>query len=154
MQSWAIKDLILAAKLCHTNCETCFGATDSDCLSCAAGFYLQGNVCLNACNPGYYTISDQRLCSQTCPSGYYALTSNFSCLRCSDGCLVCTNTQICQAWADNRDQNEQKNGFTSKLEFWILLIVVLVLLAVYIAYRCVRKRCRKEEEEEEVEVTN
>ena len=44
VQSWGIKDLIVAAKMCHSRCDTCFAGTDSDCLSCAVGFYLQGNV--------------------------------------------------------------------------------------------------------------
>ena len=46
VQAWGIKELIVAEKLCHARCATCFGATDSDCLTCASGYYLQGNVCL------------------------------------------------------------------------------------------------------------
>jgi len=29
------------------------------------------------------------------------------------------------------------------LEFWILLIVVVVLVTAYVTYRCCRKRCKK-----------
>ena len=85
-------------RLCHSRCATCFAATDSDCLSCGVGFYLQGNVCLDVCGNGYYTVADQRRCVQSCPSGYFADDVTKVCGNCQPGCNVCSSYQICQAW--------------------------------------------------------
>ena len=46
---WGIKDLLVVARLCHDECLTCYGALNSQCLSCAAGFYLEGNKCVAEC---------------------------------------------------------------------------------------------------------
>ena len=43
---WGIKDLLVVARLCHDECLTCYGALNSQCLTCAAGFYLEGNKCV------------------------------------------------------------------------------------------------------------
>jgi hypothetical protein len=145
LQSWGIKDLLLAAKMCHSACDLCFGPANSDCLSCALGFYLQGNVCLPACDLGYYKVDDQRLCVKTCPAGYYLDAPSKSCLHCAPGCLVCANAQLCQAWEDQPAKVD--NNWTDKMEFWILLIVIAVLVVAYVAYRIAKKCCRQEEEE-------
>ena len=57
VQSWGIKDLIIAVNTCNSFCATCFGPLDSDCLSCTTGYYLQGNVCLQSCEAGYLTVA-------------------------------------------------------------------------------------------------
>lgn len=67
VQWWGVKELIVAAKLCHAYCLTCYGANNSNCLSCAAGYYLQGNVCLPSCENGLYVVADARLCVSMCP---------------------------------------------------------------------------------------
>jgi len=80
--------LIIAAKLCHYNCLTCFAEKNSDCLSCRSGFYLQGNVCLPTCD-NMYAIYDSNICVSKCPSRYYANINAHGvkeCLNCPEGC--------------------------------------------------------------------
>ena len=150
MQAWGIKELIVAEKLCNSRCLTCFGATDNDCLSCASGFYLQGNVCVDACGSSYYTINDQKRCSQTCPSGYFADTANKLCNNCANGCLVCSSYQLCQAW--EHQSADEESMWQDKMEFWILLIVVLSALILFILYKIIKKALSSSSEKEAEEM--
>ncbi len=112
VQKWGIKELIVTAKMCHGYCETCYGGTNTNCLSCASGYYLQGNVCLPTCDLGLYSIADQRLCATTCPSSYFGTINSTNgakiCSPCSSGCLVCSSLDSCQAW-------ENQSAYTPNL---------------------------------------
>jgi len=104
IQWWGIKELIISAKLCHSYCSTCYGPNNSNCLSCASSYYLQGNVCLQTCDNSLYTLPAKNLCVSVCPEGYYSFINSTnqekSCLKCQSGCLLCSGPDICQAWSD------------------------------------------------------
>lgn len=102
VQFWGVKELIVAAKMCHAYCLTCYGASNSNCLSCASGYYLQGNVCLPECENHLYTVVDARLCLSICPAKYYptvdSITRQKQCLACAEGCAMCSSASVCMAW--------------------------------------------------------
>ncbi len=60
-----------------------------------------------------------------------------SCLNCPVGCLMCSSFGVCQAWSDH--EQYVPNLWKDKMEFWILLIIVLVVIVFYAIYRFMRK---------------
>lgn len=46
---WGLKDYVVVAKMCHIKCSTCFGPTEAECISCEAGYFLIGNLCVKNC---------------------------------------------------------------------------------------------------------
>lgn len=70
-------DNLLVCQECDaptSHCETC-KTTSSNCLSCVAGFYLNGNVC-----------------GVDCPANYFKDESARKCILCSSNCLECSLT--------------------------------------------------------------
>ena len=145
MMAWGIKELIVAAKLCHSYCQTCFDGTSSGCLSCASGYFLQGNVCVASCGASMYEVTDIRTCSTVCPTSYHAFvdsgTGIKSCQRCQSGCLICSGGSICQAWENQ--EAYVPDLWKDKMEFWILLIIVVSVALLFILYKVVTKLLRK-----------
>ncbi len=86
VQFWGIKELFVVTKDCHSYCITCFGALSSQCLSCAAGYYLQGNVCLQQCDPNFYIVLDTRICVSECPLRYFSNVDSNTLVK---QCLAC-----------------------------------------------------------------
>mgnify|MGYP001384196859 CR=1 FL=1 len=75
-----------ACGVCDCACATCFGPKNTQCDTCASGYYLQ---------PAGSAIK----CLETCPNGYYQNTGTYTCTPCATGCATCTggsNTQ-CQS---------------------------------------------------------
>ena len=99
IQAWGIKEILVTEYLCHSYCATCTGALVTECLSCATGFYLQGNTCVQSCDASSYAISDMRRCVGICPSQYYATTNTSSggleCMNCVSGCALCSSSSNC-----------------------------------------------------------
>ena len=151
MMSWGIKELIVAAKLCHPYCETCYDGTSSGCLSCASGYYLQGNVCRKSCNGDMYQISDLRSCVSTCPSYYYSYvdsnTNVKSCQKCQSGCMICSGSNICQAWENQ--EAYVPNTWSDKIQFWVLLIIVVLAILSFVIYKVIEKLMKKPNELQE-----
>ncbi|KAK0087632.1 hypothetical protein PV325_000511 [Microctonus aethiopoides] len=59
---------------CHESCETCAGAGQDSCLSCA---------------PAHLRVTDLAVCLQQCPEGYYENTENGTCVPCEANCASC-----------------------------------------------------------------
>uniref|UniRef100_A0A0C9QJY7 furin n=1 Tax=Fopius arisanus TaxID=64838 RepID=A0A0C9QJY7_9HYME len=59
---------------CHESCETCAGAGQDSCLSCA---------------PAHLRVTDLAVCLQQCPEGYYENTENSTCVPCEANCASC-----------------------------------------------------------------
>ncbi|XP_033231362.1 furin-like protease 2 isoform X2 [Belonocnema kinseyi] len=59
---------------CHESCETCAGAGQDSCLSCA---------------PAHLRVTDLAVCLQQCPEGYYENTENNTCVPCEANCASC-----------------------------------------------------------------
>ncbi|XP_074107008.1 furin-like protease 2 isoform X1 [Cotesia typhae] len=59
---------------CHESCETCAGAGQDSCLSCA---------------PAHLRVTDLAVCLQQCPEGYYENTENNTCVPCEANCGSC-----------------------------------------------------------------
>lgn len=70
-----------------------------------------------------------------------------SCLRCAVGCLMCSSFGVCQAWSDH--EQYVPNLWKDKMEFWILLIIVCVLVVFYGVYRFIRRTMAVNSELEE-----
>ncbi|XP_011405480.2 PREDICTED: furin-1-like [Amphimedon queenslandica] len=63
---------------CHSNCRTCDGPTDGECLSCShLKPYLDGYHCVQKCRSGYY------------------VNMHKACLPCSSQCTHCTDGSTC-----------------------------------------------------------
>ncbi|XP_043278342.1 furin-like protease 2 isoform X2 [Venturia canescens] len=59
---------------CHESCETCAGAGQDSCLSCA---------------PAHLRVTDLAVCLQQCPDGYYENSENNTCVPCEANCASC-----------------------------------------------------------------
>ncbi|CAO1381843.1 unnamed protein product [Diamesa hyperborea] len=59
---------------CHESCETCAGAGQDSCLTCA---------------PAHLYVTDLAVCLQTCPDGYYENYDNKTCVPCEANCASC-----------------------------------------------------------------
>nr|CAD7424203.1 unnamed protein product [Timema monikensis] len=59
---------------CHESCETCAGAGQDSCVTCA---------------PAHMRLSDLSVCLQQCPEGYYENTEQKSCIPCQPNCGSC-----------------------------------------------------------------
>jgi hypothetical protein len=86
--SWGISNLIIALLTCNLKCNTCFGPTPHQCLSCSNNSYLLGNTCVKQCP--VMAIPSLNLCVPSCPGGFYSVISTKTCSPCSKGCTVCT----------------------------------------------------------------
>ncbi|XP_015590676.1 furin-like protease 2 isoform X3 [Cephus cinctus] len=59
---------------CHESCETCAGAGQDSCLSCA---------------PAHLRVTDLAVCLQQCLEGYYENIENNTCVPCEANCASC-----------------------------------------------------------------
>lgn len=59
---------------CHESCETCAGAGQDSCLTCA---------------PAHLRITDLAICLQQCPEGYYENAEQNTCVPCEPNCGSC-----------------------------------------------------------------
>ncbi|XP_058978156.1 furin-like protease 2 isoform X2 [Musca domestica] len=59
---------------CHESCETCAGAGQDSCLTCA---------------PAHLHVTDLAVCLQVCPEGYYENYDNKTCVPCEANCGSC-----------------------------------------------------------------
>lgn len=59
---------------CHESCETCAGAGQDSCLTCA---------------PAHLHVIDLAVCMQVCPEGYYENYDNKTCVPCEANCASC-----------------------------------------------------------------
>lgn len=65
---------------CPISCLSCLSS--SQCLSCAPGYFLNGQQCLT-----------------NCPTGYYGDTGSNRCTLCNGNCTACTSASICNSCA-------------------------------------------------------
>ncbi|XP_050443201.1 furin-like protease 2 isoform X2 [Adelges cooleyi] len=59
---------------CHESCETCAGAGQDSCLTCA---------------PAHLRVTDLAVCLQQCPDGYFENTEEGTCVACGPNCGSC-----------------------------------------------------------------
>uniref|UniRef100_A0A336LJV0 furin n=1 Tax=Culicoides sonorensis TaxID=179676 RepID=A0A336LJV0_CULSO len=59
---------------CHESCETCAGAGQDSCLTCA---------------PAHLYVVDLAVCLQICPDGYFENYDNKTCIPCESNCASC-----------------------------------------------------------------
>ena len=88
-QAWGIRDIVIVLTTCHASCATCTAAASTNCITCAAGLYFSGTICISQC--AYYTMIDSKQCVISCPSYYYLNTINSFCEACPTGCPTCTS---------------------------------------------------------------
>lgn len=60
---------------CHESCETCAGAGQDSCLTCA---------------PAHLLVVDLAVCFQQCPDGYYEELDANACFPCAEHCYTCS----------------------------------------------------------------
>nr|CAD7425939.1 unnamed protein product [Timema monikensis] len=61
---------------CHESCETCAGAGQDSCLTCA---------------PAHMYVTDLAVCLQQCPEGYYEDSDRNLCVPCEPNCASCVD---------------------------------------------------------------
>ncbi|XP_065224139.1 furin-like protease 2 [Planococcus citri] len=59
---------------CHESCETCAGAGQDSCLTCA---------------PAHLRVTDLAVCLQQCPEGYFENQEERTCVPCESNCASC-----------------------------------------------------------------
>lgn len=64
-------------EVCHASCATCLDSTNSNCLTCSSGFFLQLNT------KGLYS------CLITCPIQTYKDLALLQCMPCGGDCFEC-----------------------------------------------------------------
>jgi hypothetical protein len=134
---WGIKDLTIGIRTCHSRCETCFGPKEGECISCALGYFLLGNLCVPQCK--YFALVEQRICTEKCPDGFFAIEANKTCGSCIKDCLICSNGSECSLWSkDKEGLIWEQNKF-----FWILLLIIGFLILIYLVWKLIiEKRFR------------
>ncbi len=75
-QVWGIRDITIVLNLCHASCATCTSYT-TNCLTCAAGLYFSGSICVSTCP--FYTQPDIAQCVLSCPNFYFLNKANNFC---------------------------------------------------------------------------
>lgn len=90
---------------CDPSCPTCDGSS-TNCFSCVAKYYLEGNTC-KKCSTGCASCQSGTICDSceihfhtdagacVCDDAYFP--SGESCLACSTGCTTCTDENTCTA---------------------------------------------------------
>ncbi|XP_066514007.1 proprotein convertase subtilisin/kexin type 5 [Hoplias malabaricus] len=67
-------------KKCFSACTTCTGSRSDQCSSC---------------KPGYHLDEETSSCVTSCADGYYLDHEENMCRKCSEGCVKCTSSSIC-----------------------------------------------------------
>ncbi|KAL4454732.1 hypothetical protein ABPG74_021937 [Tetrahymena malaccensis] len=108
---------------CHSNCQTCFGESELECLSCKNNSRLLNYECINICSDSQiwdyeasqckqfmpelktmycnYCISGQFChqgqCLDSCEEGFSTkvVESNVVCEKCQQNCLSCISPELC-----------------------------------------------------------
>ena len=136
VQYWGVKDLTIVSKVCSSRCDTCFGPGHADCVTCSAGFFLLGNLCVPQCER--FALPSIRTCVDECPTGFFGASSRL-CEVCQKDCLVCTSANSCEVWSDSKDGVVwERNKF-----FWILLIIIGFLILAFVIYKIIMKKYLK-----------
>jgi hypothetical protein len=144
--TWAVSNLAVVLSLCDPTCLTCSGAAATNCLSCAAGLFLQGSVCILSCP--YYTMTSSRECLTSCPALYFSNPYNSACELCPTGCLACSDAASCLSWQDGQDPS---SFLFDLLPLWVLLGVLgATLMAVLLWRACCGSKSFADRMEEEV----
>ena len=64
-ESFGFKNIkITVDVICTPACLTCFGDSESECYTCADGWYLNGTTCLNPCPWGYWGDDTVNVCRE------------------------------------------------------------------------------------------
>ncbi|GBP55211.1 Furin-like protease 2 [Eumeta japonica] len=72
---------------CHESCETCAGAGQDSCLTCA---------------PAHLLVTDLAVCLQQCPDGYYEDPDASACYPCAEHCDTCSEkSDMCSSCTHN-----------------------------------------------------
>ncbi|XP_034833385.1 furin-like protease 2 isoform X2 [Maniola hyperantus] len=65
---------------CHNDCDSCYGQTEANCLTCPSPYLLQNQKCVMECSRGYYAEAGR-------------------CTRCMHGCASCVSRLNCTSCA-------------------------------------------------------
>ncbi|EAR84803.2 zinc finger lsd1 subclass family protein (macronuclear) [Tetrahymena thermophila SB210] len=93
---------------CNSQCQTCTGPSNNQCLSCPQGKFLNGSACLDTCQEKQYSENNVcKNCNQTCES--CTGEKNNQCTKCSKGSYLYKNMCISQCPEDLfQDQNKNE----------------------------------------------
>ena len=106
--------------MCNSACSTCLGLGNTNCQTCATGYYNSSGTCLQcdvscatctgglntncqSCNSGYY-LQNTSVCNTTCPATFYADAPTKTCKACSASCVNCLGATAsnCSSCASNK----------------------------------------------------
>lgn len=60
--------MVSVCQLCSKPCLTCSSDSIYKCKSCVSGYYLNGERCLENCEPGYYKDQSNKVCRFCAPN--------------------------------------------------------------------------------------
>lgn len=92
-KQWANRDIGQCLP-CNNVCDSCFGPSSDNCLSCTKGYFHE-----------YH-------CLDSCPDGYFGEASLKECLPCSRSCSTCSNAQTCLECRKNYTLEQDADGAT------------------------------------------
>ncbi|CAD8179254.1 unnamed protein product [Paramecium octaurelia] len=127
-------------QVCATGCQSCFGQSNNQCLSCFPNYFFYKNQCwLDQCPQSTYeeqgiclecdqdcmTCDAQspcisclpgyyyfnQKCIQTCPDGYFGDQNNKQCSQCKQNCRVCWDANGCGYCYNHYTNNGQLDYF-------------------------------------------
>jgi hypothetical protein len=129
-QAWGIRDVTILLSSCDPSCGSCTASTNMDCLTCAAGLYFSGTICVSTCP--YYTIPATSQCVLSCPYYYFLNAANSYCEACPSGCSACTATDQCITWDSGVFQ---QNLFMDLIAVWIIIIILGLIVVGLLIWR-------------------
>jgi hypothetical protein len=84
-QSWGIREILIAVRICDSSCLTCYGPKANQCYSCQPNYFILGTACVVVCP--HFTVRSVAVCLEDCPDSYYS--SQMDCEMCHPDCATC-----------------------------------------------------------------
>ncbi|CAD8173047.1 unnamed protein product [Paramecium pentaurelia] len=127
-------------QICATGCQSCFGQSNNQCLSCFPNYFYYKNQCWYSqcpistydeqgiciqCDQYCMTCDAQQSCLsclsgyfyynqkcyQTCPDGYFGDSINKQCSQCKQNCRICQDADNCTYCYNHYTNNGQQDYF-------------------------------------------
>ncbi|KAI2798926.1 peptidase S8 [Blomia tropicalis] len=111
LKQWANTDTGMCQP-CNNVCDTCFGPSSDNCLSCSSGLFYEYE-CLTKCPDGWFVEHDLKECLPCSTNCRLCSESANRCTDCRDGLQLDTNTNLCipEVNIEQLKQHNQSNCY-------------------------------------------